>query len=161
MCILNRFSTAVDKCFFCTFARQFPTDRGMCCTFNMEKADKMFVKGQYSNEVRQMQIRDASLATPTGAVDLPEWYTKAEEPIPQSGVNKGLSLILDAHTNLLSPGIVSTKCFCAMLCKVLVPSNNINIAGSVTEDFRGFIAVVEDRRQYPLTDQKNIRIRPG
>ena len=38
---------------------------------------------------------------------------------------------------------------------------DINIAGSVTEDFRGFIAVVEDRRQYPLTDQKNIRIRPG
>ena len=32
-----------------------PTDRGMCCTFNMEKADKMFEKSQYSEMITMMQ----------------------------------------------------------------------------------------------------------
>ena len=32
-----------------------PTDQGMCCTFNMEKADKMFERSQYSEMITMMQ----------------------------------------------------------------------------------------------------------
>ena len=77
----------------------------MCCTFNMEQANKMFVDTQYSKQVAQMQAKEKSCALPEGGVELPQWYIDDKEPVPQAGVNKGLSLILDAHTDLLSPGI--------------------------------------------------------
>ena len=76
----------------------------MCCTFNMEEADKIFQQSQYASQVKEMQARDHLVATPKGAADLPKWFTEEKEPVPQAGVYKGLSLILDGHTNLLSPG---------------------------------------------------------
>ena len=36
----------------------FPTDQGMCCTFNMDTAEKMFLKGKYQERVNFMQNRD-------------------------------------------------------------------------------------------------------
>ena len=36
-----------------------PTDRGMCCAFNMEKADAIFQRSQYATMVSQMQQQDA------------------------------------------------------------------------------------------------------
>ena len=36
----------------------FPTDQGMCCTFNMDTAEKMFLKGKYQGRVNFMQNRD-------------------------------------------------------------------------------------------------------
>jgi hypothetical protein len=33
----------------------FPTDRGMCCSFNMKAADEIFVDKQYSNLVKGLQ----------------------------------------------------------------------------------------------------------
>ena len=49
---------------------------------------------------------------------------------------QGLSLMLDAHTNL--------------------------VAGStVSEDFQGFIAVIDSKRQYPLTTRKTVLLKPG
>ena len=140
------------------FHRQFPTDRGMCCTFNMEEAESMFVQSQYSSRVKEMQAKDMSLAIPAGAIELPDWYKEGNEPVPEAGVRKGLSLILDAHNNLLSPGM-KNKHFSPMIwiCHSILNQ----FTGSVTEDFIGFIAVVGDRKQYPLTELKNIRIRPG
>ncbi len=113
----------------------FPTDRGMCCTFNMAAADKIFKESQYRANVLYMQDRDREFATER-STKLPKSYTAKKEPIPQAGINKGLTLVLDAHTNLLSEG-------------------------SVTEDFQGFVAVVAETNAYPLTEQRNIRLRPG
>jgi len=33
----------------------FPTDRGMCCSFNMKAADEIFIDKQYSNLVQGLQ----------------------------------------------------------------------------------------------------------
>ena len=38
--------------------KTFPTDQGMCCTFNMDAAEKMFLKGKYQGRVNFMQNRD-------------------------------------------------------------------------------------------------------
>lgn len=112
----------------------FPTDRGMCCTFNMKKAEEIFRSTKYQQLIKKLQNRDANDSFTSSK--LPEWFVNGTEPIPHSGVKKGLSLMLDAHTNLVS-------------------------SSSVKEDFQGFIAVISPRDSYPLTLQNSIRIRPG
>ncbi len=109
----------------------FPTDRGMCCTFNMDAAEKIFSESRFQESVIKYQHLNKLEATPP-----PEWYTSNNEPTSQAGINKGFSLVLDAHTALLAPG-------------------------SVSEDFQGFFAVVDEPTAYPQANQKNIRIRPG
>ena len=40
--------------------KTLPTDRGMCCTFNMERAEKIFKESKYSQMVQKMQDTDAA-----------------------------------------------------------------------------------------------------
>ena len=111
-----------------------PTDRGMCCSFNMEKADKMFRKGRYGSMVSSMQSQDS-----IGSFDNtspPEWYQERNEPATQPGQNKGLTLVLDAHTDMVS-------------------------SGSVSDNFKGFVTVVDASNNYPQTQTNGILIRPG
>ena len=63
-------------------------------------------------------------------------YVKDGEPKSRPGYNKGLTLILDAHTDRVS-------------------------SGSVSDDFRGFVTVVDSGDKYPLTDQNGFLVRPG
>ncbi len=114
----------------------FPTDRGMCCTFNMEKADVIFQESRFQKSIGRLQALDREEGKSLAKFQMPEWYSERNEPTAQAGVSKGLSLVLDAHTDLLA-------------------------AGTVSEDFQGFFAVVDARDAYPQTDLKNIRIRPG
>ncbi len=37
-----------------------------------------------------------------GNPDVPSWYSKGKEPVPHQGVNKGLTLVLDAHSDKLA-----------------------------------------------------------
>ena len=111
-----------------------PTDRGMCCTFNMEKAEAIFKKSQYATMVSQMQEQDAKYSFEKN--ELPEWYTGSKEPHTQPGQDKGLHLVLDAHTNRVS-------------------------SGTVSDNFRGFVTVVDGPDKYPLTSRKSFLIRPG
>ena len=39
--------------------KTLPTDRGMCCTFNMEMAEEIFQKSKYSNVVYERQKSDS------------------------------------------------------------------------------------------------------
>lgn len=48
-----------------------PTDQGMCCSFNKEKADEMFMEGRYQENVMKMIAQDANRAM--GGSKLPEW----------------------------------------------------------------------------------------
>ena len=113
----------------------FPTDRGMCCSFNVEAAEKMFTSGVYRKMINKMQKRDKDMAFDT----LESWsnveydYT---ESTPEAGVSKGLTLMLDSHSDLLS-------------------------GSSVSDDFQGFLAIVNDKKQFPITTQKSVLIRPG
>ena len=42
--------------------KTFPTNQGMCCTFNMDSAEKMFQIGKYQDRVSFMQERDKNLS---------------------------------------------------------------------------------------------------
>ena len=111
-----------------------PTDRGMCCAFNMKRAEEIFHAGKYSNMVSKMQRQDAEYGFEN--YTQPDWYVKSHEPKTQAGQNKGLQLILDAHTNRVS-------------------------SGTVSDNFRGFVTVVDGEDKYPLTTRSSFLIRPG
>ena len=71
-----------------------------------------------------------------GNSTLPDWYVKAGEPKSQAGINKGLMVMLDAHTDLLSEG-------------------------SVDSDFEGFVVLISKRESFPMTFDKGFLIKPG
>ena len=95
--------------------QQRPTDEGICCSFNMNKADQILKKSRYTEAISARQSRDAESAFETNHP--PAWYIKDNEPIPQAGRHKGLMLIFDGHSNKVS-------------------------AGTVKENFNGFITLV-------------------
>ena len=111
-----------------------PTDRGMCCTFNMEKAERIFQKSRYAAMLSKMQKQDAKYGFEE--YKPPHWYLSSKEPKTQAGQDKGLQLVLDAHTDRVS-------------------------AGTVSDNFRGFITVVDGGEKYPLTTRSSFLIRPG
>ena len=43
--------------------KTFPTDRGMCCAFNMKSAEEIFRDKMYSNLVKELQV---GLRNPVG-----------------------------------------------------------------------------------------------
>jgi hypothetical protein len=51
----------------------FPTDRGMCCAFNMKKANEIFEAGMYTDMVTNMQEFDRNNSF--GNNIPPKWYT--------------------------------------------------------------------------------------
>ena len=111
-----------------------PTDQGICCSFNMKKADEMLRESKYTEAIRTMQSKDAEFAFETN--DMPSWYVQNKEPKPQAGRNKGLTLIIDGHSNKVS-------------------------AGTVKDDFDGFITLVEDNKRFPLLSLTKLISRPG
>ncbi len=71
-----------------------PTDRGMCCVFNMAAAEEMFRDSWYQNIITRLQEedRDQEHHIP---YNLPKFESAA-------GRNKGLSVVLDARSDTLS-----------------------------------------------------------
>ena len=113
----------------------FPTDQGMCCTFNINKAEEMFTKGKYTDMVHFMQQRDRNSSYDRNS-SLSWQEGPGQEPISEAGRAKGLQVILDAHSNLLA-------------------------GGTVPEDFDGFYAIIDSTDQYPMTTRKSVLLRPG
>ena len=111
----------------------FPTDQGMCCTFNMKKADEMFKASQYQKMVQSLQTRDKENSFENNLRKELKW---SGEPIPQVGRKKGLQLVLDAHSDQIS-------------------------GGTVPEDFDGFYAVIDSSDKYPTVDKASVLIRAG
>jgi hypothetical protein len=66
----------------------------------------------------------------------PQWYVKNAEPKPEAGSNKGLTLIFDRHSDALSPS-------------------------TVTDNFQGFLTVIDDKNKFPLTSVTSLIARPG
>ena len=116
----------------------FPTNLGMCCSFNMKKANEMFQASQYQEILDNMQSLDKNQSF---VKDVDEQNEKVEEswnkkPISQTGRKKGLQVVLDAHSDYLS-------------------------GGTVPEDFDGFSAIIDSNDQFPTVDRKTVLIRPG
>ena len=112
----------------------FPTDQGMCCSFNMKAADEIFMDSQYTALVRQLQVRDQNTSFENST--LPDWFVSKKEPKTQPGKNMGLKVVLDAHSNVLE-------------------------SLSISRDFEGFTGLVTNPESFPLTDIKGFEIRPG
>ena len=49
----------------------YPTDRGMCCSFNKPKADDMFLQSRYREQMRTRTHQDKNMSLEDSAV--PEW----------------------------------------------------------------------------------------
>ena len=114
--------------------KTFPTDRGMCCSFNMEAAEDIFVHSAYTEQIKLMQNKDKYLSYENPV--LPKSYMDNREPNTEPGRNKGLSLIIDAHADILS-------------------------AGSVPTETNGFVGLIRPRRTVPTTTLQSFDIRSG
>ena len=112
-----------------------PTDQGMCCTFNIDSAEEMFKESKYREMVDFMQKRDQNMSYERDKSLGPKWED-GTEPYSEPGRKKGLTVILDAHSNMVT-------------------------GGSVPEDFDGYYAVIDSTDTYPMTTRKSVLLRPG
>lgn len=78
----------------------------MCCSFNIRAAEDIFQGETFAKLVsdRQKFDKNSSFVDTT----LPKKYTLNNEPTTLPGRNKGLILMLDAHTDLLNSGSVNS-----------------------------------------------------
>ena len=95
-----------------------PTDQGMCCTFNKDKADEMFRENSFRDQIVRLTGQDKDNSRYGSKV--PEWQVLTHfmhsnilkllrlyfftryAPIAESGKSMGLSIMLDAHNDALS-----------------------------------------------------------
>ena len=110
----------------------FPTDRGMCCSFNIKAAEDVFSDSQFSALVKQLQAEDSNSSYENST--LPDWYVQNNEPRTQPGINMGLEVILDAHSNMVE-------------------------SISISNDIEGFTALITDPGDFPLTNLRGFNIR--
>ena len=110
-----------------------PTDNGMCCRFDLRETKDMFTDNKFTKVLEKLQKQDKlnALDTWPGITDLPNIDKK-----PEVGRFKGLTLILDAHSNLLSES-------------------------SIEEDSSGFLLGLTKSGEFPLMGQGTKILRPG
>ena len=115
-----------------------PTDRGMCCSFNIEKAEETYYESRYTKMITEMQELETKhlFEDKESLKERHKKYVTEKEPRTQAGQNKGLRLVLDAHTDRVT-------------------------AGSVFDNYRGFVTMVDSREKYPLTARQSFLVKPG
>ena len=112
----------------------FPSDQGMCCSFNMNAAEDIFQGNQYPNLVKKLQDFDKNNSFSDSQV--PIKYLIDNEPKSLPGRNKGLVVVLDAHRDLLS-------------------------AGSMDIDLFGFLGFIGTNQTYPRLNLEGFEIMAG
>jgi hypothetical protein len=70
----------------------FPTDQGMCCTFNMKAADKFFSGKTYSGLIQRLQNKERYSVS----------NVNLEKENTEPGRNKGLFVVLDSHSDIMT-----------------------------------------------------------
>ena len=113
------------------------TDYGMCCAFNAEKAEKAYKESEYLDIIRRLRESDFEIAqtyfnNETEVVDVRETDFFSTQP----GIEKGLTLVLDAESDLLEPSTVSTE-------------------------YEGFMGYVSPKLEYPWIKSRGFLIEPG
>ncbi len=108
----------------------FPTDNGICCAFNIKSANEIFSRNSYSEMVSKFQEIDKY--TSYNSNSTPENIDMTILP----GRNKGLMIILDAHSDLLS-------------------------VGTSNSDVNGFLSFVGKRGSFPFFGHEGFHIKPG
>ena len=110
----------------------FPTDQGLCCSFNMKAADDIYVESKFLSILQEMQNTDMVNSFKSSYLQTPF----SESNGAKAGRTKGLMVLLDAHSNWLVPG-------------------------SFDEDYHAFSAVIQSSGNFPLMSQGGLSIRPG
>ena len=113
--------------------QKFPTDKGLCCTFNQRAAEDIFSETDYLKAIKVMQKNDKIQSFYN--ITVPQFYTNLSEPNTQAGRRMGLQLILDAHSYVFE-------------------------ATSVRSDYQGFTGLITNPGSYPLTDLKEFQVMP-
>jgi Amiloride-sensitive sodium channel len=112
----------------------YPTDHGMCCSFNMKAATEIFRDGPYPEIITELQTVDDEQAFIDSSV--PIWYSSKSEPTTLPGRNKGLLLLLDAHMDQFATASVNT-------------------------DYDGFMGLINPSGSFPMMAIEGFEIRPG
>jgi hypothetical protein len=104
----------------------------------MEKAENILKNSKYKNAIAVEQATDfeKGFGSSGDVHNNTKWYIDNGEPRTEAGIGKGLTLVVDAHTNRLS-------------------------SASVFDNFRGFPIILEDNRKFPMTEFSGKRVRPG
>lgn len=110
------------------------TDRGLCCSFNMDDPENIFSGQKFSGLINDLDSDDRQGSFTSS--DPPKSYVDNGEPTVQPGQNKGLYLVLDAHSDLFS-------------------------ASSVDSDYQGLIGLVHPKGAFPFTILDGFKISPG
>ena len=108
-----------------------PTDKGMCCTFNMKAAEKLYKASQYKDALGTLQVQDK-----TKSFQSKDSATFLRNLEPHAGLDNNLAVILDAHRDLISPS-------------------------TVLDSFRGFTATIHAPNEFPMTSMNTKLIKPG
>ena len=111
-----------------------PTDAGMCCSFNVEKAEHMLRKSQYTAAIATRQRYDSQHGFVTS--QKPNWYLKNKEPATKPGIKNGLTLVFDSHSDRIS-------------------------SGSVVDSFHGVQVLADSKDKFPMVQMSGIKARPG
>jgi len=110
----------------------FPTDKGLCCSFNMKAADEIYKESIFRDTLQAMQRLDKANSFST----LDYLSTDVIINEPQVGIKKGLTVLLDTHSDSL-------------------------FLGSYDEDFHDFTTIIQSSGSFPLMSQKGLIVRPG
>jgi hypothetical protein len=103
----------------------------MCCAFNRDNAETIFKKSKYTKVIKELEkFEEMRNFEPNGKIP---YKTKL---ISQAGSKMGLTVTLDAHSDLLTEF-------------------------SVLSDFQGFVAMVMPKTDFPLTFQQGFDVTPG
>ena len=110
----------------------------MCCSFFLKLLDEVLKSGNYRDYISIRQSSDVSNGFSQSDTFFRDTnlYKASNEPVPEAGREKGLTLIVDGHANKLSRSTIS-------------------------ETFRGSVTVVDGTDEFPLLSYSNLIVRPG
>ena len=113
---------------------KFPTDNGMCCSFNMKSAEDIFVKETFSRLMQTLQENDKKKSFHKNSVN--NIFSNMGGPKSEPGQSKGLIVILDSHSDLFS-------------------------SSSVDSNTLGFTGFISPRGRFPQRILESFEIKPG
>jgi hypothetical protein len=99
-----------------------------------ESADRIFTESTYSRLISKLQQEEVSNAIEN--TTLPDWYSNNDEPKTRSGLNMGLTVMLDGYNNYMG-------------------------TFSMNSDFEGYSMFIGQPEDFPLIKQKSVPLIPG
>ena len=108
-----------------------PTDKGMCCAFNIDQnAETAYKNYGYTSFIKKWRNKDIEQSFKTN------WTGVVPDMLSQPGIENGLTIFLDAHTDKLEQA-------------------------SIKSDYYGFLVHIGAKDEYPWVKNRGFIIEPG